>query len=206
MGLRKRFAPALALIAVGLVAMVAAGCGGGGSESSSGSTTSNSDKTDAQSNTPSSNAASEDSSSEPSREFLGNGPNGKLAKIGKEASAEERETASRVLEKSLDARAAGDWTTQCSTLAASAVKQLEQAVAVLGSPPGCAQSLEVEAGPIPAPARANTMTGPIDAFRINQGFNGFAFYHGTKGRDFVIPLIKQGGEWKVVALQEEEIR
>lgn len=50
------------------------------------------------------------------------------------------------------------------------------------------------------------MTGPIDAFRINQRINGFAFYHGTRERDFVIPLIKQGGEWKVVTLQEEEIR
>jgi hypothetical protein len=196
MGPRARAAGVL--IVVGLMTLI--GCGGGSSSTSDSSSTADSDSTAA-----SKSAESESSAAEPSKEFLSGGKNGKLAKIGKESSAAEREAASRALEKSLNAREAGDWKTQCETLSASAVEQIEQASALT---PGtsCAKALEAQAGSLPPFARANTMTGPIDAFRINEGFNGFAFYHGTQGRDYVIPLIKQGGEWKVVVPQEEEVR
>ncbi|MGB7685725.1 MAG: hypothetical protein WBL45_08070 [Solirubrobacterales bacterium] len=200
MGLMKRILGAL--IVAGLAAMI--GCGGGSSsnsDSTSPTSTSDSGATTAPQNTESPNSASE-----PSKEFLSNGKNGQLARIGKESSAAEREAASLALEESLDARAAGDWKTQCETLAAAAVEQLEQSASSLTPGTSCAQALEAQGQSLPAFARANTMTGPIDAFRINQGINGFAFYHGTRGQDYVIPLIKQGGEWKVVVPQEEEIR
>jgi hypothetical protein len=172
------------LVVAGLAMMV--GCGGLSSASKS--------------------TESNDSGPEPSKEFLGKGKNGKLAKIGQEASAAEREAASQVLERSLNAREEGDWQAQCETLAAAAVEQIEKGAQVLGAGPGCAKALEAQAAPLAPESRENTMTGPIDAFRINQKINGFAFYHGTKKRDFVIPLIKQGGEWKVVVPQEQEIK
>jgi hypothetical protein len=191
------------------LALGAVGCGGGSDSSSSstsdaGKTTSEGPKGDS-TNSESQAPSEESSGAEPSKEFISNGKNGKLAKVGKEASVAEREAASKVLEKSLNAREEGDWKTQCETLSATAVEGVEKSATVLGAAPGCAKALEAQAAPVPAPARANTMTGPIDALRINQKINGFAFYHGTEGRDFVIPLIKQEG-WKVVALQEEEIR
>jgi hypothetical protein len=209
-GFKIRFAGALAVAVV--VAALGIGCGGGSdsSESSSpesGSTTTSKTTTSEDSSSgPSKTPPPESSSSEPSREFLGSGRNGKLAKIGKESSVAEREAASVALEKNLNARATGDWATQCATLAASAVEQIEKGASVLGAGTSCPKALEAQAAPVPAAARASTMTGPIDAFRINQGINGFAFYHGTGGKDYVIPMIKQGGEWKVVTLQEEEIR
>jgi hypothetical protein len=199
MGLGRRIAAAL--IVAGLMAII--GCGGDSSsttESSSPSTSGSGQTTKSQSGDSSS------SSSEPSSEFLGKGKNGQLARIGKESSAAERETASRVLEESFDARAASDWKTQCETLASTSVEQLEKPASALSPGTSCAKALEAQGGSLPPFALANTMTGPIDAFRINQGINGFAFWHGTQGRDFVIPLIKQKGEWKVVAPQEEEIR
>jgi hypothetical protein len=206
MGLRKRIA--MALIAAALMAMI--GCGSSSTDSGgstdSGSSTSDSKSTTESAQTTKSNAEPTDSGAEPSKEFVGKGKNGQLAKIGKESSVAEREAASRALEENLDARAGGDWETQCETLASATVEQVEKGGAVLGAKSSCPEALEAQAGPVPPPARANTMTGPIDAFRVNQGINGFAFWHGTHGRDFVIPLIKQRGEWKVVALQEEEIR
>jgi hypothetical protein len=48
------------------------------------------------------------------------------------------------------------------------------------------------------------MTGPIDALRV-ENETAYAFYHGTKGEDFVIPMIKEDGEWKVASLQEQEV-
>jgi len=190
----------MALIAAGLLAM---GCG---SSTDSGSSTSDSKSTPNSGQTTQSNTESTDSAAEPSKEFLGKGKNGQLAKIGKESSVAEREAASRALEENLNARAAGDWEVQCETLASATVEQVEKGATVLGAASGCPKALEAQASPVPPPARANTMTGSIDALRINQGINGFAFWHGTRGRDFVIPMIKQRGEWKVVALQEEEIR
>jgi hypothetical protein len=193
-----------ALIVAGLAAiLMLPGCGGG-SDSTSG-TTSNPSSSSEQ--TAASNSAEPTTtSSEPSKEFMGKGPNGQLAKIGKEASAAVREEASIALEENLNAREAGDWETQCSTLASATVEQVEKGASVLGAAPGCAKALEAQAAPLPPASRANTMTGPIDAFRINQGINGFAFWHGTRGKDYVIPMIKQRGEWKVVTLREEEVR
>lgn len=208
MGFRTRTTGVLICAALTAILMLP-GCGGS-SSSTSGETSSSStsEQTAASNSSESKNAESKNSpSAEPSKEFLGKSPqNGQLAKIGKESSVAEREAASIALEKNLNAREAGDWETQCATLASATVEQVEKAASVLGAGPGCAGALEAQAGPVSPLARANTMTGPIDAFRINQGINGFAFWHGTRGKDFVIPMIKQRGEWKVVALQEEEIR
>jgi hypothetical protein len=191
------------VVIMGLAPMVVTGCGGSDSSggSSSGSTSSTaSDSPPAGSSNP---PVSESPNTEPSKEFLGSGPNGSLAKIGKESGVAEREEASRVLEEFFTAGAAGDWKTQCSLLAASVKESIENAVSLTGGV-GCAAALGAEAQGLPASVRANTMTGPIDAFRINQGINGFAFYHGTEGKDYVIPLIEQSG-WKVVTLRSEEI-
>jgi hypothetical protein len=196
-GMSRRIAGAL--IAAMTIAILFAGCGGGGSSgsSSSAASTSKSDSTTASEG--SNPAASEVPTGEPSKEFIGKGPNGKLAKVGKEASIAEREAASQVLEKSFTAGAEGDWATQCSTLASSLVKEIEKTASVLGTVGGCPKALEAQAAPLPKAVRESTMTGPIDALRVNQGINGFAFWHGTENKDYVLPLIKQNG-WKLVVL------
>jgi hypothetical protein len=190
------------LLAAASLSLAVGGCGNGGSDTSGvSSTSSDSSQPTATTKSPESNSAG----SEPSREFLSSGTNGGLAKIGHESSAAEREAASAVLEKSFEAREIGDWATQCSTLASSTIEQLEKNSAVLGGTVSCPKVLKAQAAPVPPTELANTLTGPIDAFRINEGINGFAFFHGTGGKDFVIPLIKEGGEWKLVLPVEQEI-
>lgn len=174
---------------------VLAGCGGG-SSSTEGSA-SNSAPT-----TASTTSQSEPSGAEPSAEFVGKGKNGTLAKVGTEADASEREAASHVLEESLAARASGDWEAQCATLAAFVIKQVEKAAAILGASGGCAAALEAESAPTPPSALASTMSGPLAALRV-KGKRGFAFYHGAKGKDYVMPMTKEGAEWKVASLQEQ---
>lgn len=176
---------------------VLAGCGGGGSSGSSNSTAAAK-----AAKPPASSRAAESTGGEPSAEFVGKGPNGKLAKSGEEAEAADREAASRVVEESLEARASRDWASQCSTLVAALIKQIEESNS-LSAATGCAKALAAVAAPATPSALANTMTGPIDALRVS-GTQGFAFWHGTGGKDYVIPLFKEGGEWKVGSLVAQE--
>ncbi len=194
----------IAAIAVVLVA-TAAGCGGGGSTSSSDGSSSNSGQTTTSGST-AGNTTSEESKSEPSTDFVGKGENGKLATIGTVANAAEREAASQVLEKSLQARAVRDWAGQCASLSAAAINQIGKAGAALGGKVSCEKALEAQAERATPSALANTLTGPIDVLRVFGNSRGLAFYHGAEGKDYVIPLEKEGSGWKVAILVEQEIR
>jgi hypothetical protein len=195
-----------ALVTAALLTVVVVGCGGGGSDSSSGSkspegsTSKSSKKSEGSEPQPTA-----EPKSPPSVEFVGKGENGQLATLGKVASTAEREAASRALEESFQARAASDWAGQCSTLAAEVIKQIEKTATVLGASPGCVKALEKQAEPTPPSALANPMTGPIDVLRTNLGVQAFAFFHGTENKDYVVPLTKEGGQWKVAALTTQEV-
>ncbi len=220
MGNRGRIAGLLILAA--LLAIVAAGCGGG-SNSDDGGSNSDASAADAgqasgsneanEANADESNAdesneveASTPSEGEPSRAFLTKKGENKIAKFGEEASAEEREAASLVLKENLDARESGDWATQCATLTPGAVKTVnEGAVAQDIGGGGCAKELQARAQPLQRTRtlRVNRMTGPIDALRF-QGSSAYALYHGVSGVDYMMPMEKVDGEWKVGDILDRE--
>jgi hypothetical protein len=180
----------LVLVVVALMAALVAGCGGGSSDSSSGS---------------SSSTASADSSGEASTQFVRPGKKNEIATFGEESNTAEREAASSVLEENLQAREVGDWAAQCSSLSAAAIREVEKKASVL-SGKGCANALESLAQPIAKskPLRTNTMSGPVAALRV-KGNKAFALYHGTNKVDYVMPLSKEGGEWKVASLVTQPI-
>ena len=205
---------ALALVAC---ALALSACGGSDSTSSSGSDSTTSGA--APDSTTS--AASPDSTSdggstsplkqsalkpgsgpEPSAEFAGKGKNGELAEAGKESTAAEREAASKVVEESFEAAASGDWEGQCETFSPEVAKSIETRSKLTGRV-SCATSLERLAKETPSGAPENLMTEPLAALRVN-GNLAFAFFHGTGGRDFVIPMALEGGEWKLTALVPQE--
>jgi hypothetical protein len=186
-----------AATAAAVMAMLVVGCGGSGGDSSS-ATTSSSNETESSE----SSKSSDGSNSEPSAEFAGEGPNAELVTFGKESDVAEREAASEVLEENLEARAAGDWEAQCLTLAEPIVKGIERSAGGTGA--GCAKSLEVQASSAPESILANPMTEPIAALRVG-GIRGFALFHGANGKDYVMPLLKEGSEWKVASLTTEEV-
>jgi hypothetical protein len=187
-----------------VVAMIVASCGGDDSSSSSSSSESSSNANQT-SSTKTDTTASTKPSAEPSAEFRGKGPNSEIPTAGKEASVAEREAASKVLEENLEARAARDWEAQCATLTKPLIKGIEKSSSVLGAGSGCAKALEAQAAPASPSSLANTMTGPIDAFRVVGGTRGFALYHGVNGKDYVMPMLMEGGEWKVTSLTEQEV-
>jgi hypothetical protein len=168
-----------ALIALALVAaLVGTGCGsdsGGGSSSS---------------------AEKVAYPEGPSREFYVPGGDNLIQFYGREASAAESERASSSIEAWMRARAAGDWAEVCrysdgatvdyairtaSEITKRKIKDCRKAMAVVFA--------RTERLP------ANTMTGPIDSLRVGEG-RGYAQYHGREGRDWIVPVTHEDGEWK----------
>lgn len=184
MGLRIAIAAAVA------AAIIFGGCSGGSSSDASADGASQTIE------------ASNPGEVEASKPFQKPGSNKEIVEFGQEASVEEREAASRVLEENLIARASGDWAAQCASLTPAAVKEVEQGAAAQGVKKGsCATELKGRAEPLQRskPLRVNTMTGPIDALRF-KGSRAYALYHGTGGQDYAMPMEKIDGEWKVDSL------
>lgn len=175
-----------------LFAVVVSACGGGGS--SGGSSTKSADPNE---------AATHSAKSEPSLEFVGSGPNGKLATEGKESTVAEREEASRIVEEMERAREHRNWAGQCKTFSATYAESTAEG-APKGGPETCAAAVEALARGEGKSVLDSTMIEPIAALRV-IGQDAFAFYHGAKGKKYVIPLEKEDGEWRLVALKEFEL-
>jgi hypothetical protein len=141
--------------------------------------------------------------SEPRLEFAGKGENGELAKAGTEASDAEREAASRVVEENLRARVENDFRKQCETLAPRLVEELEKrnSNGSLGS--GCESILKGLAKQLPGGKYLSPMGEPLAALVVN-GERGFAFFHGISGADFVVPMEKAAGNWKVASVELQQ--
>lgn len=126
---------------------------------------------------------------------LGNAKKKKGPKAGSQAPNLDSETAaaSTVLEVYMAARAAQNWPTACAQLAPGGIKSLER---FAGPGRGCAATFAAVYPRLEPGAWANTMTGPITVLRAD----GVAIYHGTTGKDYAMPMVKEGGAWKVAAL------
>ncbi|HEX4306882.1 MAG TPA: hypothetical protein VHZ54_12665 [Solirubrobacterales bacterium] len=130
----------------------------------------------------------------------------KYAEFGHAADDAEREAASKVLTENFKARAMGNWATQCSTLTRTVVKEIEGGPESSGNGQKCAASLKQLALPLSEskPARANTLEGSIDVLMV-KGIKAYALYHGTKHKDYAMPMEKEGATWKVASLNTTEI-
>jgi hypothetical protein len=208
---------AAGLMAVVMIVAVSVGCGSSGSGSSQASTSSNSGKTTASSKSKSNSKSESANKSAKSPEtpkaawstrYLETSK-GKteVATFGKEASAEEREAASTVLEENLQARETGEWAKQCAALTEAPIEELEENGALRGfKGKNCADYLKFEAEPLSASkaARENTMTGPVESLRVSST-KAFAIYKSDKGKTYAIPMENIGGEWKVASVVTTEI-
>jgi hypothetical protein len=140
-----------------------------------------------------------------SASFRTPGGDNSVQNFGKEADAGEVAAATTVLVSYLQARARGDWGKDCALLAKTAVTPLKQLVAKLPElkGKGCAGILASLVAYVPKSSRAITMTGGIASLRV-KGDRGFALYHGAKGIDYFVPMVKEGGQWKVGSLAPSE--
>lgn len=219
----------LALALASLLALAAVGCGSGDSTSSTATGSTATEQTTTSAQEADDNGAAEkqpgddkggsgkggdDSSSgsgqassagEGSSSFRTKGGDNSIQNFGDEADESEREAAEANIDAYLQARADGDWQKSCEYLAEAAVKPIEQLAQ--SSPQlkgkGCGAIIGALSAQLPASSRANPLVSGIASLRI-EGDRGFALFHGPKGTDYFIPLVKEGDEWKVGALAASE--
>jgi hypothetical protein len=150
-------------------------------------------------------ADSSSASGKGSAGFRTPGGDNSIQNFGGEADSAEIEAATAALSGYLAARAKGDWAESCADLAKATVAPLAQ---LASSSPrlkgkGCGAILGALEGRAPASTRVNTLTGPIASLRA-EGERGFALYHGPHGVDYFVPMVREGGSWKVGALAPSE--
>jgi hypothetical protein len=134
----------------------------------------------------------------PSREFLIRDGDNAVQTFGREASKAEREEASRLISAWMKARAAQDWKKDCSYFSKSYVHSLVDQDArrvTHGKVKTCPEALAFFRH-LASGTYKNNLTGPIDSLRVSEG-QGFAQYHGNDGHDWVVPLTKENGRWRI---------
>lgn len=134
----------------------------------------------------------------PTREFLVRDGDNAVQTFGREASNVEREQASRTIAAWMRARAATNWKKDCSYFSRRYVKALvwEDAYHVSNEKvKSCPQAL-VFFGEAASGDYKNTLTGPIDSLRVGEG-HAYAQYHGRGGKDWIVPMDREDGEWLV---------
>ena len=137
--------------------------------------------------------------------FVGSKGENLLVDYGKEMPEAEREAANEVLEESMKARAAGEWQGWCDTLTTRLIMDSENEAPIIHLERDCAKVRAAESAGVPPSTFANTMTEPIGALR-REGSLIRAVYHGAHGKVYVIPMKKEGGEWKVDEYSPLELR
>ncbi len=188
------------IAAVAVLALVVGLMACGGSDSSSTAT---------QEQTSSSSGSSEDftpkhhdDSGGGSKQFLVKGGDNSVQEFGAEADASEFEQAAADLHGFLDARAAGDGGAACSYLSGEVAESLESLVAKAKhlKDASCAKVL----GELTNPAatgelRTEAAKADVGSLRI-EGDRAFLIYRGAGGAVLAMPMVKEGGAWKVSSL------
>ncbi len=148
-----------------------------------------------------------ESSGKGSASFRTPGGDNSIQDYGKESPDPDLEAATATLSAFLDARAEGDWAEVCKQVAAATLKPLEQLAkrAPNVKSGDCSAILEALLGASPPSSRANTMGEEGIASLRAEGDRSFALYHGTDGVDYVVPMVREGGVWKVGSLAPSEL-
>jgi hypothetical protein len=120
-----------------------------------------------------------------------------------EGETAETAAAMKVLTAFMKARAASDWATECGYASAPALAPLEEMAKenpqYKGKP--CPVLLAALAELQPKDVRENNLTGSITV--RTEGSKAVALYHGPEGKAYAMPMVKEGGDWKVASLLTE---
>jgi len=136
-----------------------------------------------------------------SKQFEAKGGDNSIQQFGSEASGDEFSQAAIALHGYLDARAAGAWAAACSYMADGVTAQLSQmsGAGKQGGHLSCAKILAALSGGLPPAALHEVAEADVGSLRI-EGERAFVLFHGAHGVDYFMPMVREGGEWKVAAL------
>lgn len=138
-----------------------------------------------------------------SARFRNKGGDNSIQESGHEASASEREAAAAVLHAYLDARAAHRWSDACFYIAASLAATMEEFAARYGKQQGvesCPQVLAALATGSSQQALEETAEADVGSLRI-EGDHAFLLYYGPGNAPYAMPMVREGGAWKVGSLE-----
>jgi hypothetical protein len=140
-------------------------------------------------------------------QFRRKGGDNSIQEFGAEASDPELEQAAQALHAYLDSRAARQWATACSYMSAQLTRSLEQLVAGAGKSSevsGCAQILAALSKDVPQRALDDAAVADVGSLRADDN-RGFILYHGAQRADYAMPMVTEGGAWKVSAMEGSAI-
>lgn len=135
-------------------------------------------------------------------QFRHKGGDNSIQEFGREASASERERAAAVLHSYLDSRVAHRWDAACFYMAAELVAGLERFATAYGQQnhlDGCGEILATLSGNAGQKTLEEAAQADVGSLRTD-GRRGFLLYHGARGLALQMPVAKEGGAWKVAAL------
>jgi hypothetical protein len=136
-----------------------------------------------------------------SGQFRSKGGDNSIQNYGEEGDESELEEAAEALHGFYVARAEKDWSTACSYLAKTIVRQLEQLAAQSPQLKGkdCAATLHAFTRPLPASVRRETTVVDAGSLR-NEGEQSFLIYYGEGHTAYAMPMKQEDGGWKVTLL------
>jgi hypothetical protein len=182
-----------------LLVLLVAGCGGSGS---AGSGATAADEGPAKTATEAEPAVELKPPKGPSREFFVPGGEDNIVQVfGHEGTLAERKKASGMISAWMRARTAGRWSEVCRYVHQETVSAMKSLASneTGREVTACPEALRIMTAATPPKPRVNTMTGPIDSLRIEKN-QAFGQYHGRRGRDWVVLMKLQQGQWKIVGL------
>ena len=188
----------LVAIVLALAALTAvAGCGGGGGTDSTSGSGSKEETIDWSMYPPG-----------PTRQFIVPGEDNAVQTFGWEATAAERKQATNIITAWMRARAVTDWAKDCSYFSRGFAEEItEDAHGVSpskekvksyasGKQKSCAEALAYFGEEASGDYRNTFGDGPVVSLRIDET-HGYAQYHGNDGLDWVAPVARENGEWRI---------
>lgn len=134
-------------------------------------------------------------------QFRTKGGDNSIQEFGGESDESELQEAAEVVHGFYVARAEEQWDTACSYLAKANIEGLEKLASQSPQSQGadCATILRAFTRPLPADLeREITM---VDAGSLRrEGDEGFLIYYGAGHQTYAMPLLEEGGSWKLTAL------
>lgn len=136
-------------------------------------------------------------------QFRHSGGDNSIQESGTEASEAQLHAAAAVLHAYLGARVAHRWDEACFYLSAPAVALLEQFASRFGKGKGiqsCPEVLEALSEGASQGALEEAAKADAGSLRL-EGGHGFLLYRGAGGVAYAIPVVSEGGAWKVGAVE-----
>jgi hypothetical protein len=134
-------------------------------------------------------------------QFRVKGGDNSIQEFGAEASGSELDEAAATLHGFLDARVERNWAKACSYASAEVIESLRKLAG--GSKQlqgkGCGAIFAMLSRGVPQSALEEAAKADVGALRV-EGEHAFLLYHGARGADYTMSMVREGGAWRVGAL------